>query len=355
MRWGSGGLPSTRQEQRDPADVGDDFVRKTDQFRRELLAYCYRLVGSIHEAEDLVQETYLNAWRSYAGFEGRSTPRTWLYRIATRVCLKALERQSRRPLPSGLRGPSRDAGEPVEPGQPEIGWLQPIPDRLLVLEPADPAAIVQARQSTRLALVAALQHLPPRQRAVLILRDVLAWRAHEVAGFLGTTTVAVNSALQRARTLLTEGGLAEDEIAEPTDAALRSLLDRYVAAFENADVAALESLLTEDATWEMPPMPTWFAGRSTITGFLATRLTNGGGNRMVPTGANGQPAFALYVPDHGGTGRAHALHVLTVTAGGIAKVVAFHSPELFATFGLPLSLATDSSPVRLAASSASRM
>jgi RNA polymerase sigma-70 factor, ECF subfamily len=323
-------------------DFSEDFVRDTDRFRKELMAYCYRLVGSVHDAEDLVQETYLNAWRSYAGFEGRSTPRTWLYRIATRVCLKALERQSRRPLPSGLHGPSRDAGDPVDPEQPEIDWLQPIPDRLLVMELADPAVIVQARQSTRLALVAALQHLPPRQRAVLILREVLGWRANEVAGLLGTSTAAVNSALQRARAQLTGVDLAEDKVVEPTDTALRSLLDRYAVAFENADVAALEGLLTEDATWEMPPIPTWFAGRSTIAGFLATRLTNGGGNRMLPTGANGQPAFGLYVRDQDGTRRGHAIHVLTVAPGGIAKVVAFHSPELFVTFELPPILPSSS-------------
>jgi len=347
-------VPVTRQEQRDATDFSEGFVRDTDPFRRELLAYCYRLVGSIHDAEDLVQETYLNAWRSYAGFEGRSTQRTWLYRIATRVCLKALERQSRRPLPSGLRGPSGDVSGVVDPELPEVGWLQPIPDRLLTMEFADPAVIVQARQSTRLALVAALQHLPPRQRAVLILREVLGWPANEVADLLGTSTAAVNSALQRARAQLTGVEITEDEIAEPTDATLRALLDKYAAAFENADVAALESLLTDGATWEMPPIPTWFAGRSTVTGFLATRLTNGGGNRMVPTGANGQPAFALYLRDRDGTCRAHAVHVLTITGHGVAGVVSFHSPELFAAFGLPPHLPAVTPPVGLAAPSASR-
>jgi RNA polymerase sigma-70 factor (ECF subfamily) len=337
-------VPVTREKQRDAVHFNDDFTLQTEQFRKELLAYCYRLVGSVHDAEDLVQETYMNAWRSYGGFEGRATLRTWLYRIATRVCLKALERQPRRPLPSGLYAPSHDADERIDPEQPETNWIQPFPNRLLAPAPADPAVIVQARQSVRLALVAALQHLPPRQRAVLILREVLGWQANEVAGLLGTSTAAVNSALQRARTQLMNVEPAEDEIIEPTDMVLRSLLDRYAAAFENADVAALESLLTEDATWEMPPIPTWFAGRSTIAAFLAGRLTNDGGNRMVPTGANGQPAFALYLLDRDGTCRAHAVHLLTVTARGIAKVVAFHDPELFVTFGLPIRLPADTTP-----------
>jgi RNA polymerase sigma-70 factor (ECF subfamily) len=217
-----------------PPDEG--FVRLSEPFRRELLAHCYRMLGSIHDAEDLVQETYLQAWRGYGGFEGRSSLRTWLYRIATRACLKALEGNGRRPLPSGLGGPSHDPDAAPRPPRPEIPWLQPAPD---VLFGADPAAIVQARQTIRLAFIAALQHLPGRQRAVLILRDVLAWRATEVADLLDTTTAAVNSALQRARAQLSLAAPAEDGLTEPTDPDQRALLDRYADAFENADIPAL--------------------------------------------------------------------------------------------------------------------
>ena len=315
------------------ANLPDEgFVRLSEPFRRELWAHCYRMLGSIHDAEDLVQETYLHAWRHFGSFEGRSSVRTWLYRIATRACLKALEGKGRRPLPSGLGGPSDHLDETPRPWLLEVPWLQPAPD---VLFGADPAAIVEARQTMRLAFIAALQHLPGRQRAVLILRDVLAWRAVEVADLLDTTTAAVNSALQRARTQVRQIAPTEDGLAEPTDSGQLALLDRYAAAFENADVAALTGVLTDDAHWEMPPIPTWFAGRETIGQFLSTRILAAGDYRMVPTGANGQPAFGCYARDHDGVYRPHALHVLTLAAAGIARIVAFLNTDLFAPCGLP--------------------
>jgi RNA polymerase sigma-70 factor (ECF subfamily) len=316
-----------------PPDEG--FVRLAEPFRRELLAHCYRMLGSIHDAEDLVQETYLQAWRGYGGFEGRSSLRTWLYRIATRACLKALEGNGRRPLPSGLGGPSDDPGATLPPHLPEVPWLQPAPDRLFG---ADPAAVVQARHTMRLAFVAALQYLPARQRAVLILRDVLAWRADEVAGLLDTTTAAVNSALQRARAQLSLVAPAEDGLAEPTDPEQRALVDRYAAAFENADIAALMGVLTDDAIWEMPPILTWYAGRETVGRFLGTRILSAGRYRLIPVSVNGQPAFGSYARKPDGAYRPHVLQVLTVTAAGIGHVVAFLDPSLFAPCGLPAAL-----------------
>ncbi|WP_327034071.1 sigma-70 family RNA polymerase sigma factor [Micromonospora ureilytica] len=319
-----------------PATRPDEgFARLTEPYRRELLAYCYRMLGSIHDAEDLVQEIYLQAWRGYGGFEGRSSLRTWLYRIATRACLKALESYGRRPLPSGLGGPSDDPSDPPGPRLPEVPWLQPAPDALFG---NDPAAVIEARQTMRLAFIAALQHLPGRQRAVLILRDVLGWRAAEVADLIGTTTAAVNSALQRARAQLSEVAPTADGVTEPTDPQKRALLDRYAAAFENADIAALMGLLTDDAVWEMPPILTWYAGRETVGRFLATRVHAAGDHRMVPASANGQPAFGAYTRDHDGVYRPHALQVLTVTAAGIARVVAFLDVDMFAPCGLPSAL-----------------
>jgi RNA polymerase sigma-70 factor (ECF subfamily) len=313
----------------------EDFVTAADPFRRELLAHCYRMLGSVHEAEDLVQEIYLLAWRGYSNFEGRSSLRTWLHRIATRACLKALERRARRPMPSGLAGPSDDPEAPLAPKQPEIPWLQPIPDALFGSTPADPAATVESRHITRLAFAAALQHLSPRQRAVLLLRDVLAWRAAEVAELLGTTTAAVNSALQRARARLAEADPAEDQVVQPTDPDRRALVDRYATAFENADMPGLVRLLTEDAVLEMPPIPTWFAGRTNVGRFLSTRLRTPGAMRMVPTQANGQPAFGVYMRDAKGEHLAHALMVLTLAGAGISRITLFHDPGLFPVFRLP--------------------
>ena len=272
--------------------TSEDFTSLTGQFRRELLAHCYRMLGSADEAEDLVQETYLRAWRAYDGFEGRSSVRTWLYRIATNACLTAIERRGRRPLPSGLGGPDDDPAAPVVDA-PQVPWLQPIPDALLASPHDDPAAAAASQAGIRLTMVAALQYLSARQRAVLILRDVLEWPAAEVAAMLGTTTTAVNSGLRRARAQLAQVLLDEDDVAEPAEPDRRVLLDRFATAFENGDVTALTDLLRQDVALEMPPMLTWFAGRETVRRFLARKLLGAPGQfRMVPAMANGQPAFA---------------------------------------------------------------
>lgn len=319
--------------------VDDDFLRLADPFRRELLAHCYRMLGSVHDAEDLVQETYLRAWRSYDKFEGRSSLRTWLHRIATRACLTALESRSRRPLPTGLGAPSADASDPLVQ-QPEVPWLEPIPDAMVAAEQTDPAAIVTARQSIRLAFIAALQHLPPRQRAVLILRDVLQWRAAEVAELLGTTTVAVNSILQRARAQLDQAAPTEDDIVEPTAPEQRELLDRYVTAFEDKDIPAIVELFTKDAVWEMPPFTAWYQGADNIGRLVDTQCpADGPGDmRLIPTQANGQPAFGLYMRGDDDIYRPFNLPVLTVSASGVTHVACFFDLRLFATFGLPETL-----------------
>jgi RNA polymerase sigma-70 factor, ECF subfamily len=292
-------------------------------YRGELLAHCYRMLGSVHDAEDLVQETLLRAWRAYDRFEGRSTLRTWLYQIATNQCLTALESRARRPLPAGLGGPSETGGQPLEK-RDEVPWLEPLPDN-------DPAAIVTSRESTRLAFVAALQHLPPRQRAVLILRDVLAWRAAEVAELLDTTTAAVNSALQRARAQLGEVAPEPDEVVEPATADERALLARYVAAFERKDIDAIVALLAEDAVWEMPPYSTWFLGREQVSRHLTDQCPGGPGDfTLAPTRANGQPALGMYLG-----GEPFCLQVFTVRGPVFSHVVSFFDLRLFETFGLP--------------------
>ncbi|HWM99949.1 MAG TPA: RNA polymerase subunit sigma-70, partial [Streptosporangiaceae bacterium] len=259
--------------------VSEDFTGLTGRFRGELLAHCYRMLGSAGEAEDLVQETYLRAWRSYDGFEGRASVRTWLYRIATNVCLTAIERRGRRPLPSGLGGPAEDPEAPVVAG-PEVPWLQPFPGALLAGEREDPAAAV-SRAGMRLAFVAALQYLSARQRAMLILRDVLEWPAADVAELLGTTPTAINSGLRRARTQLARVMPAEDELAEPDDAVQRAVLERFAAAIEHADARAMAELLRADVVLEMPPFLTWFAGRDTVAGFVGSQLlTAPGADRL---------------------------------------------------------------------------
>jgi RNA polymerase sigma-70 factor (ECF subfamily) len=316
-----------------PAD--EDFARLTGSYRRELLAYCYRMLGSVDDAEDQVQETLVRAWRSYGDFAGRSSLRTWLYRIATNSCLRALENRSRRPLPSGLGGPAGDPFAPLPGARPEVPWLQPAPDALLPDSPADPASVVAGRTSMRLALIAALQYLPPRQRAVLILRDVLGWRAAEVAGLLGTSTIAVNSVLQRARAQLAEAAPAEEDLTEPADPRLRALLDQYAAAFETADVGALTRLLHAEAVLEMPPQPAWFTGRGQVGQFFAARVLRAGTFRLTPVAANGQPAFAAYMLARDGEFRAHAIQVLAVRDGQVARIVSFNDGRLLARFGLP--------------------
>ncbi|WP_245573907.1 sigma-70 family RNA polymerase sigma factor [Amycolatopsis nigrescens] len=300
----------------------EEFTRLAGPFRTELLALCYRMLGSVDDAEDAVQDTYLRAWHAYDRFDGRSSLRTWLYRIATRACLRSMERAQRRPLPSGLAGPTSNPAAPVDSGT-DVPWLQPFPTALL----GDPATVVEGRASMRLALIAALQHLPPRQRVVLILRDVLDWRATEAAELLDTTTAAVNSLLQRARATLDHVQPDESTISTPTDPELHVLLDRYATAFTTADVDALVTILTNDATWEMPPFNAWYRGRHTIGRFLRPRLPQPGHCRMIETSANGQPAFACYHADQHGAFMPHALHVLTVTRTRVMRIVAFMDPH----------------------------
>jgi RNA polymerase sigma-70 factor, ECF subfamily len=311
-----------------------DFQELADPYRRELLAHCYRMLGSIHDAEDLVQETYLRAWRSYGDFEGRSSLRTWLYRIATNVCLTAIDQRGRRPMPTGLGAASEEPERPVVASD-EVPWLEPAPDTVLGADSADPATIVAARESTRLAFVAALQHLPAKQRVVLILRDVLKWKAAEVAELLDTSTPAVNSALQRARAQLDEHAPVRDELVEPTDPGQRDLLERYAKAFEDADITGLIELFKKDIVWEMPPFPEWFTGVDHVVRLIIAQCQPAPGDiRMVPAAANGQPAFGLYKKDENGVHSAYHLQVLSVTDDGVAHVSVFFDTSLFPLFGL---------------------
>ncbi len=313
----------------------DDFGLLADSYRGELLAHCYRMLGSVDEAEEQVQETLLRAWRSYGDFEGRSSMRTWLYRIATNSCLRALERRARRPLPSGLGAPADNSSVPVSGPALDVPWLQPMPDAMIAGSAADPASVVTSRAGIRLAMIAALQYLPARQRAVLILRDVLGWRAAEVAELLGTSPAAANSALQRARARMASLAPAQEDIAEPGDPRLTELLDRYATAWETADVAAITDLLRADAVLEMPPLLTWFAGRSVVGEFLARIvLPRPGEFRMLRVAANGQPGFAAYLREDGGY-QAHAIQVLAAGAGRISRIVSFNDAALFPAFGLP--------------------
>jgi RNA polymerase sigma-70 factor (ECF subfamily) len=315
------------------------FVNETEPFRRELLAHCYRMVGSIHDAEDLVQETYLRAWRSYDGFEGRSSVRTWLYQIATNACLTALVKHSRRMLPSGLGSPSTDPAAAAAPAGADVSWLEPIPDSMVVpggaTDPAvDPAAIVARRGDLRLALVASLQYLPARQRAVLVLRDVLAFPAAEVAAMLGITTASVKGALQRARARLLEIGLVAEDLPEPTSPRARALLDRYIAAFENADVGALERLLLADATLEATPLRTWYRGRGICVPFLRNHVLGVPGDwHMLPAVANGQPAAVCFTRGGDGAYQPYGVCLLTIKGEGISRVVSFGDPGLVGAFG----------------------
>ncbi|MFE7168114.1 sigma-70 family RNA polymerase sigma factor [Streptomyces sp. NPDC057616] len=306
-----------------PVADADEFTRRTEPLRRELLAHCYRMLGSADEAEDLVQETYLRAWRAYGGFEGRSSLRVWLYRIATNACLNALDHRGRRALPSGLGAPTSDVGTRPEPAGPDVDWVQPVPDVLVGAQSADPAAIVTSRESLRLALVAGLQYLPPRQRAVLLLREVLAFPAAEVAAMLGTTTPAVKSTLQRARARLHEVAPRPEHVVEPTDPQAVSLLEKYVAGFQNADTEALEQALRADAAIEMVGTRTWFSGRKTCLAYLARVIGSPGDWRMIPVSANGQPAAAAYHRSPDGSYRAFGLGVLTVTTTGISHIHVF--------------------------------
>ncbi len=294
------------------------------------------MTGSVQDAEDLVQETYVRAWRAFDRFEGRSSVRTWMYRIATNVCLTALDRRRRRALPSGLGTPATDPYAVAIPAPGDVPWLEPIPDRLVVDELGDPAEVMSMRQSVRLALIAGLQMLPPRQRAALILCDVLARPAADVADLLGVSSVAVKSLLQRARARLAELSLTDDDLAEPTNDGARRVLDRYVTAFERADIAAIERLLADDAVLEMTATTTWFSGKATCVPFIAAQAIGHAGDwRMVPVRANGQLAAAAYRRDDNGTYHAFAIVVLATTSRYLTRISLFTDTALFSRFELP--------------------
>jgi RNA polymerase sigma-70 factor (ECF subfamily) len=315
--------------------VVEGFDRRVEPFRTELLAYCYRMLGSAHDAEDLVQDTYLRAWRAREQYdETRSSLRTWLYRIATNACLTAVESRGRRPLPSGQVAAS-DPLEPFVRGE-NVAWLQPLPDSLL--DSGDPAVTMIDRSSLRLAFAAALQHLSARQRGALILRDVLRFSASEAAEILGTTAVSVNSSLQRARSRVKELGVGQEHLSEPTAAEQRAWVDRYVRAFEQADVESLKRLLTEDVIMEMPPMLNWFAGPGNYGLFMEWVFAQAGTDwRLVAVAANGQPGFAAYRRVGDGY-EVHTLQIFTVTAEGISRNSVFQDSEVFASFGLATGL-----------------
>jgi len=309
-----------------------------EQHRRELTGYCYRMLGSPFDAEDAVQETFIRAWRNRDSFEGRSPMRSWLYRIATNVCLDALKNKDRRVRPLDT-GP---ACEPIEANlnvPAEVQWLEPIPQALVAPE-GDPADVAIANESIRLAFVAALQHLPARQRAVLILREVLGWQAAEVAELLQMSLAAVNSALQRARATIARSSISPDGPAQPLNESERSLLDRYVAAFERYDINALTALIQKDARQSMPPYDMWLRGRDDILTWWFGPGIGCRGSRMIPTtSANGQPTFGQYKPDPNGGYEPWALQVLELSEGRIGELTFFlDTARLFPLFGLPLHL-----------------
>ncbi|WP_432060304.1 sigma-70 family RNA polymerase sigma factor [Streptomyces sp. S1] len=321
--------------------MSDTVVATTeelDKYRRELTGYCYRMLGSSFEAEDAVQDTMVRAWKALDSFEGRSSLRSWLYRIATNVCLDALNAGNRRARPMDLTSPTPVARAQLVK-QPEITWLEPVPDGRVLPSVADPAEAAVSRETVRLAFVAALQHLPPKQRAVLILREVLAWRASEVAELLDTSVASVNSALQRARATLAEQAPAASDPADPLDEEQKALLERYVAAFEGYDMKALTALLHEDATMSMPPYDLWLQGHENIVGWMLGVGEVCAGSRLVPTVANGSPAFAQYHPDPAGGFGPWALIVLELREGKVAGMDFFlDTDRWFPLFDLPARL-----------------
>jgi len=306
-----------------------------EEHRRELTGYCYRMLGSTFEAEDALQETMLRAWKSFERFEGRAALKSWLYRIATNVCLDMIAGRERRARPMELSGEGTPQGDLNV--LPEVTWIEPVPDARVLLEDGDPAALVEARDTLRLALVAALQHLPARQRAVLILREVLRWQATEVAELLDTSVASVNSALQRARASIEASGAAVTDAAPVIDAEQRALLDRYLVAFESYDVDSLVALLHEDATLSMPPYDLWLRGHAHIAEWLLGRGAECRGSRLVPIEANGSPGFGQYRPSGpGGRHEPWALVVLEISGGRVTGINSFlDTARLFPLFGLP--------------------
>ena len=319
--------------------AADELEGRLEQHRAELTGYCYRMLGSPFEAEDAVQETFIRAWRGFDRFEGRSALRSWLYRIATNVCLDMLQGRERRARPMDL-GPARAPVEANLNTLPEVTWIEPVPDGLVVAD-GDPAEVAVARETIRLAFVAALQHLPPRQRAVLILCEVLRWKASEVAELLEMSVASVNSALQRARATLEAGKVSAADPAPPLDKSDRALLARYVEAFERYDMEALTSLIQEDATQSMPPYDLWLSGRDDILRWWVGPGAGCRGSRVIPAAtANGSPAFGQYKPSPMGEGyEPWALQVLELSEGRIVEFTFFLGTEkLFPLFGLPARL-----------------
>ena len=309
-----------------------------EQHRTELTAYCYRMLGSAFEAEDAVQETLVRAWRSFDRFEGRSAVRSWLYRIASNGGFDMLKGRRRRALPMDLMDVGR-SDAPVPQITSENMWVGPMPDgRVLAVASDDPAVEAEMKESIRLAFVAALQHLPPRQRAVLILREVLKWKATEVAELLDTTVVSVNSALQRARSTLADRNITEGSVSDTTDAEQQALLDRYVDAFERFDIDSLVKLLHEDATMQMPPYPMWLRGADEYAAWMRGPGSECAGSRLAAISVNGAPGYAQWRVDPNGGYSAWAIHVLQLSAGRIAGFDFFVDPNLFSLFDLPIHL-----------------
>jgi RNA polymerase sigma-70 factor (ECF subfamily) len=306
-----------------------------EEYRVELTAHCYRMLGSAFEAEDAVQETLLRAWRSYERFEGRAALRSWLYRIATNVCLDMLTGRERRARPMDLN-PAMSADTPLGAALPELAWIGPVPDGRVVPVEGDPAELAIQRESIRLAFVASLQHLPARQRAVLILREVLQWQASEVAELLDTTVASVNSALQRARATMAAADMSGGELAADLDDEHRALLARYVDAFERYDMDSLTALLHDDVRWNMPPYELWLQTHADIVKWCLGPGIGCDGSRLIPTVANGLPAFGQYKPSPTGGHEPWSLQVLELSGGRISGITFFLDTQAyFPLFGLP--------------------
>jgi RNA polymerase sigma-70 factor (ECF subfamily) len=325
------------------ARAGDPaaFATLTDPFRPQLMAHCYRMLGSLQDAEDLVQETFLRAWRRLETFEGRASFRAWLYKIATNACLDVLERHPRRSLPVSVCAPSDPQAALPAPIFDPV-WLDPYPDELLVSREANPEALYEKREKISLAFMVALQVLPPRQRCALILSDVLDWGPAEIAGLLDITLSAANSLLYRARKMMSQSEKSRVP-AVPThvesEPQTHALLERYLRAWENADIAEIVALLTEDATFPMPPLPAWFQGRAAIGAFISSTILAGearGRFRLLPVSANGQPGFAFYqLSEPAGNYQAYVIQLLSIEGGLVADATTFGYPYLFKYFNLP--------------------
>jgi RNA polymerase sigma-70 factor, ECF subfamily len=319
-------------------DSDDAWLAELEEYRRPLTGYCYRMLGSAFEADDAVQETIVRAWKNADSFEGRSAVRSWLYRIATNVCLDMLRGRRRRARPMDM-GPSQPADGDLGPQLPENLWVTPIPDDRVLPPDGNPEELALARESIRLAFVTALQHLPARQRAVLILREVLRWQATEVAELLDTTVASVNSALQRARATLAGRDLTGPPAAEVMSPQQQKLLESYVEAFEKYDITALVALLHDDAVMTMPPYNFWLQGPGEMGRFFLGQGIACQGSRLLATAANGQAAFGSYKPDpEGGGWKPWAVQVIDVAGGRIVGHHNFLDTDLFAFFGLPAEL-----------------